>query len=369
MKASQLIGRIADRLKNSAHPGSAFCRSPKALVEDACAPLLERLQSTPRAPPKLFLSAGAPSSAPPLDPSSEDFHIFQLIVEYLCRAGATESARTLLQDFEECVPVRKEDQTTQAYKLYNPWAEVFSQSPTKPVTRPSSALKEWDAVKALSAETIEAAEKADRLPSLFGALYGPITAYHALHREVLSVSCVEDEIDKILQLARNSAFIEHGSLFYFSGTSSVSLSLHSQEYRRVLSLLSLLVSSLRLPDVQREHKKIEKSSVSFSKKVPLDILYFIGKKMEEINAYPYDKNTDLLESAAPSAFSFHSSFFCPVLRSECSIDNPPSLLPCGHVISTRAVERIVSLRGVFFRCPYCPKEVNIREIIRLKILI
>ncbi len=57
---------------------------------------------------------------------------------------------------------------------------------------------------------------------------------------------------------------------------------------------------------------------------------------------------------------FHSIFSCPVSRDESSYpDNPPVMLPCGHVICKASMERLPRSigGGRFFKCPTCPMEV------------
>ena len=56
-----------------------------------------------------------------------------------------------------------------------------------------------------------------------------------------------------------------------------------------------------------------------------------------------------------SAFRFHSIFVCPVSKEVVTKDNPPQLLPCGHVISKTSMDKLA--RGYSrFKCPYCPNE-------------
>lgn len=54
-------------------------------------------------------------------------------------------------------------------------------------------------------------------------------------------------------------------------------------------------------------------------------------------------------------YQFHSIFACPVSRELSSRDNPPTVLPCGHVLAKHSVQKLAkgSLR---FKCPYCPSE-------------
>ncbi|CAI2356708.1 unnamed protein product [Caenorhabditis sp. 36 PRJEB53466] len=62
--------------------------------------------------------------------------------------------------------------------------------------------------------------------------------------------------------------------------------------------------------------------------------------------------------------SSHSSFTCPILKEQCSLENPPMRLVCGHVICKEAITRLTtslrqmrsSSRHARFKCPYCPRE-------------
>ncbi|KAI5302590.1 hypothetical protein KEM56_000542 [Ascosphaera pollenicola] len=66
----------------------------------------------------------------------------------------------------------------------------------------------------------------------------------------------------------------------------------------------------------------------------------------------------------PKSFRFHPVFVCPVMKGATTPQNPPALLPCGHVLSQQATELLG--RGGNFKCPYCPKECSpnlIRKII------
>ena len=39
-----------------------------------------------------------------------------------------------------------------------------------------------------------------------------------------------------------------------------------------------------------------------------------------------------------SQFVFHSVFACPVSREQGTPDNPPMLLPCGHVLAKQSLQ-------------------------------
>eukprot|EP00808_Paulinella_micropora_P006123 g54807.t1 len=55
------------------------------------------------------------------------------------------------------------------------------------------------------------------------------------------------------------------------------------------------------------------------------------------------------------AFQFHSSLVCPIRKDQTTLDNPPLLLKCGHVISQDAMLQILTaVRTDRFKCPTCP---------------
>lgn len=66
-----------------------------------------------------------------------------------------------------------------------------------------------------------------------------------------------------------------------------------------------------------------------------------------------------VELELPSEFTYHSIVTCPVSREQCTRDNPPMLLPCGHVISLISTSKLSrGCRTARFKCPYCPVETT-----------
>jgi len=55
-------------------------------------------------------------------------------------------------------------------------------------------------------------------------------------------------------------------------------------------------------------------------------------------------------------FVFHSIFACPVSRDQSSAENPPTMLPCGHVLCKQSVTKLAKGSTRSFKCPYCPME-------------
>lgn len=58
---------------------------------------------------------------------------------------------------------------------------------------------------------------------------------------------------------------------------------------------------------------------------------------------------------------FHSIFVCPVLREQGSDENPPMLMPCGHVLSKQSIVKLSKSNTRAFKCPYCPSEATVTQ--------
>lgn len=56
-------------------------------------------------------------------------------------------------------------------------------------------------------------------------------------------------------------------------------------------------------------------------------------------------------------------FVCPVSKEQCTVDNPPMMLLCGHVVSRDSLMRLGRTPTYRFKCPYCPAEQT-REMAR-----
>jgi hypothetical protein len=58
---------------------------------------------------------------------------------------------------------------------------------------------------------------------------------------------------------------------------------------------------------------------------------------------------------------FHSIFACPVSREQSTAENPPMLLPCGHVLCKVSIQKLAKGNSRAFKCPYCPQEATVGQ--------
>ena len=69
-----------------------------------------------------------------------------------------------------------------------------------------------------------------------------------------------------------------------------------------------------------------------------------------------------VEIDLPEFYHFHTTYTCPISRSQTSDENAPMLLVCGHTISRRCLDRITrSSRGRTIKCPMCPQHQTVSQ--------
>lgn len=65
-----------------------------------------------------------------------------------------------------------------------------------------------------------------------------------------------------------------------------------------------------------------------------------------------------VEIELDNEFQFHSIFACPVSKEQSTADNPPMLMPCGHVLCKQSIHKLAKGNTRIFKCPYCPLETT-----------
>ncbi|KAI5188760.1 hypothetical protein NEMIN01_0128 [Nematocida minor] len=362
MQASQHIRQLSIQLKQYLKQCKEKNQFSPELAKNAVMDSLAPLAELP------LDQACAPRTAPPVEgKASEDPYIYALITEHLCRSNAIQSARTLLEEMEEMFPLKEETERVDILKAYCPWSDELGKKPSHSITRKSSRFQQICQVKEKCASLIENYRENPFPLDIVSNIYRiindsyiePLRLPDNFEKKEL---LLQDTIDNI-----QKCFIEENdTILYFDGKTGHVYAKSSKSYKEVQIVLSLLVFPHRCKEVERllRAKRVDWPVDAIS----LETLYYVGKAMESINLSPYSCDGEI-ESAVPPALSFHSTFFCPILRTECSVDNAPCILTCGHAISIRALEKIASFKGMVFKCPYCPKDANIKDVSKAKLFI
>ncbi|KAH9386316.1 uncharacterized protein NEMAJ01_1212 [Nematocida major] len=362
MQASQYIrqlsAQIKQHLKQCEETGKFSSEEATKVLENALLPLAGVSVGGVKKPPReLIVSQQLP----------EDPYIYVLICKYLCSQNALESARTLAEEMDEAFPAREQYVAVRVLKEYCPWSEELGIDTSESVPRTSQEYmriaeakkKCWEAVRMHK----EHASPNDAVSAIYRHIEG---ALEKMQQAGPQQEQRKEALQTCLSEIRAHFLEEHGALIYFDGKIAHVYSKRSTRYREILMVLGLLVHPSQHKEARRlvNARKVAKPE----SRISLETFYYVGKKMEATNISPYENEIEV-ESAVPSVLAFHSTFFCPILRCECSVDNAPCVLFCGHIISIKALEKLAALKGSVFKCPYCPKDVDIKDVFKVKMCI
>ncbi|KAI9752231.1 MAG: hypothetical protein M4579_005707 [Chaenotheca gracillima] len=93
--------------------------------------------------------------------------------------------------------------------------------------------------------------------------------------------------------------------------------------------------------------------------IALPTLLKLASIMKEKKTEWTTQNELPVEISLPPSYHFHSIFVCPVSKEQSTEQNPPMMMPCGHVIAQESLSRLS--KGSHFKCPYCPTESHAKD--------
>ncbi|KAI8978992.1 CTLH/CRA C-terminal to lish motif domain-containing protein, partial [Pilobolus umbonatus] len=164
---------------------------------------------------------------------------------------------------------------------------------------------------------------------------------------------------------------------------------HKQEIQRLMGSLSFhnkkqptIYSDLYSPsnwiEVKQQFQKDFCSLLNLSAESPLYTSVYVGTTALPVITKLYkimmNKKTEWsaqdelpVEIPLEEELRFHSVFACPVSKEQATDENPPMMMPCGHVICKESLMRLSrnSRSSSRFKCPYCPSESSVDQAIQV----
>ncbi|CAG8561154.1 7716_t:CDS:10 [Ambispora leptoticha] len=153
---------------------------------------------------------------------------------------------------------------------------------------------------------------------------------------------------------------------------------HFREIRRLMGSLAYinrlesspyadLLSTEGWTNIQNTFATDFCSLLGFSRESPLFISVTVGAtalpwliKMSTImkeKKNEWSQQNELpVEVPLTDDMRYHSIFACPVSKEQATEENPPMMMPCGHVICKESLNKLSKGQSSRFKCPYCPNE-------------
>lgn len=100
--------------------------------------------------------------------------------------------------------------------------------------------------------------------------------------------------------------------------------------------------------------------------IALPVLEKVERVMAQTRGQWTSVNELPVETPLPPSYLFHSIFVCPVSKEQATDENPPMMMPCGHVIAKESLDAHSKGKSRM-KCPYCPNESHPREAKRVYI--
>ncbi|KAI1912889.1 hypothetical protein LOZ53_003104 [Ophidiomyces ophidiicola] len=97
--------------------------------------------------------------------------------------------------------------------------------------------------------------------------------------------------------------------------------------------------------------------------IALPTLLKLQSIMKEKRTEWTSQNELPVEIPLPPSYLFHSIFVCPVSKEQTTDDNPPMMMPCGHVVAQESLMKLS--KSAKFKCPYCPGESSASDATKL----